>query len=376
MRAFLTICALTAALAVGAGCVSQADDRAQRDCGHALGESAQGESALGEGATVERIVVAMGTNLHLQVVAGSRAEALQASEAGLQAMAAVTARLSTWRDDSELSRLNRLRVGSYMDLSGALLEDLRKARWWQRVTGGAFDPAVGALVDLYQLRDGGRWPSDQEVWACLPHCGLDQLQVIHGNAGRRVARLRIEEGGFGKGAGLDAAARAMLAAGATAVAMDFGGQVLRAGEHGAAGRMAADYDIADPDERTRGVVRVRIESGSLATTANSERRLRVADENLGYRDMGHILDPRTGRPAKDFGSITVWAPDAFAADCLSTGLFVMGPDVALAWAEQREGIEVLVLVQSGDPSKPQLTARMTSGLRDRVTALVPDITLQ
>tara|TARA_R110002096_G_scaffold304756_5_gene499692 strand:+ start:1144 stop:2331 length:1188 start_codon:yes stop_codon:yes gene_type:complete len=391
MRAFLTICALTAALAVGAGCVSQDDDRAQRDCGHALGESALGESALGEsalgesalgeGATVERIVVAMGTNLHLQVVAGSRAEALQASEAGLQAMAAVTARLSTWRDDSELSRLNRLRVGSYMDLSGALLEDLRKARWWQRATGGAFDPAVGALVDLYQLRDGGRWPSDQEVWACLPHCGLDQLQVIHGNAGRRVARLRIEEGGFGKGAGLDAAARAMLAAGATAVAMDFGGQVLRAGEHGAAGRMAAGrmaaaYDIADPDERTRGVVRVRIESGSLATTANSERRLRVADENLGYRDMGHILDPRTGRPAKDFGSITVWAPDAFAADCLSTGLFVMGPDVALAWAEQREGIEVLVLVQSGDPSKPQLTARMTSGLRDRVTALVPDITLQ
>jgi thiamine biosynthesis lipoprotein len=252
-----------------------------------------------------------------------------------------------------------------MSLSGAMLEDLRKARWWQRATGGAFDPAVGALVDLYQLRDGGHWPTDQEVWACLPHCGLDQLQVVYGNTGRRSAKLRLEEGGFGKGAGLDAAARAILEAGATGVVMDFGGQVLRAGQHDTPGI----YDIAAPNDRSRGVVRVSIESGSLATTANSERRFQVGEQSLG-----HILDPRTGRPAPDFGSVTVWAPDAFTADCLSTGLFVMGPDVALAWAEQHEGIEVLVLIVSNEADKPQLTARMTSGMRDRFTALVPGIT--
>jgi thiamine biosynthesis lipoprotein len=354
MRVSLTFCALIAVSVAGAGCVTQA---------HGSESSADVSAPV----TVERIVVAMATNLHVQVTAASRAQALQASEAGLQAMEVVNARLSTWRDDSELSQLNRLRVGGSMSLSGALLEDLRKVRWWQRATGGAFDPAVGALVELYQLRDGGRWPTDQEVWACLPHCRLGQLHVIYGSAGRRTAKLRLEEGGFGKGAGLDAAARAMLAAGATAVAMDFGGQVLRAGEHDGPG----DYDIADPNDRLRGVVRVRIEAGSLATTANSERRIHVGDQ-----DLGHILDPRTGRPAKDFGSITVWARDAFAADCLSTGLFVMGPDAALAWAEKQEGIEVLALVASSDAGKPQITARMTSGMRDRVTALVPDITLQ
>ncbi|MGK0154507.1 MAG: thiamine biosynthesis lipoprotein [Neolewinella sp.] len=372
MRVSLTICALIAASAAWAGCVSHADRN--------VANAGDGASAI-----VERIVVAMGTNLHVQVTAASRAQALLASEAGLQAMEVVNARLSTWRDDSELAQLNRLRVGSYMKLSGPLLEDLRKARWWQRATGGAFDPAVGALVDLYQLRDGGRWPTDQEVWACMPHCGLDQLQVVYGSAGRLSAKLRLEEGGFGKGAGLDAAARAMLATGATAVAMDFGGQVLRAGARDAAGDDAAGhdaagddaaghdaaghYDIADPNERLRGVLRIRIDVGSLATTANSERRIRVGD-----RDLGHILDPRSGRPAKDFGSITVWARDAFAADCLSTGLFVMGPDAALAFAEKQEGIEVLALVASGDDDNPQLTARMTSGMRDRVTALVPDIT--
>jgi hypothetical protein len=46
----------------------------------------------------------------------------------------------------------------------------------------------------------------------------------------------------------------------------------------------------------------------------------------------------------------------------------------LAWAEQHEGIEVLVLIVSNEADKPQLTARMTSGMRDRFTALVPGIT--
>ena len=359
MRALPIFYALTLTASVGVGCVGSA--------GRDHMDGANTASSASASATVERIVVAMGTSLHMQVTATTRAEALQASEAGLQALQAVEARLSTWRDDSELSQLNRLRVGSYMDLSGELLEDLRKARRWQRATGGAFDPAVGALVDLYALRDGGRWPTDQEVWACLPHCGLDQLQVVYRNAGRRSARLRLEEGGFGKGAGLDAAAKAILAASAAAVTIDFGGQILRVGEHQAAG----SFDVADPNQRDRGVVRVQLDSGSLATTANSERRIRV-----GAEDLGHILDPRSGRPAKDIGSITVWARDAFAADCLSTGLFVMGPDAALAWAEKQEGIEVLALVSRRDASNQQLTARMTSGMRTRVTALVPDITIQ
>lgn len=343
------------------------------------GGDAAAESVQADGATIERIVVAMGTSLHVTVTAATRAAALEASEAGVLALEAVDARLSTWRDDSELMQLNRLPVGRFLDLSGPLLEDLRKARRWQRATGGAFDPAIGALVELYQFRDGGRWPSDQEVWACLPHCDLEQLHIVYRTAERKQARLKIEEGGFGKGAGLDAAARAVLAAGAASASFDFGGQVLHVGTHAS----ESSYDVASPFDRGRAVVRVRIDSGSLATTANSERRLSVGD-----LDLGHILDPRTGRPAEDFGSVTVWADDAFTADCLSTGLFVMGPDAALAWAEQQEGVEVLVLearmpprgkaasAPEGGATQPQFTARTTSGLRDRVTALVPDIALQ
>ena len=90
--------------------------------------------------------------------------------------------------------------------------------------------------------------------------------------------------------------------------------------------------LADPRDRQRAVARIEIPSGSVATSGNSERGV-VVDG----RRIGHLLDPRTGRPAPDFGSLTVWAPTALEADCLATGLYVLGPEAALAWAERHPG---------------------------------------
>ena len=83
---------------------------------------------------------------------------------------------------------------------------------------------------------------------------------------------------------------------------------------------------------------------SVSTSGNSERGRRV-----GGRRIGHLLDPRSGRPARDFGSVTVIAPSALAADILSTAFFVLGPEEGLALSARlrREGVvqEVLYLVE-------------------------------
>ena len=104
-----------------------------------------------------------------------------------------------------------------------------------------------------------------------------------------------------------------------------------------------------------------MDGGSLATSGNSERGIVVDGEHLG-----HLLDPRTGRPAPDFGSITVWAPEALTADCLSTALYVAGPDAALAWVADRPGIEVIVIERAGDPPR----VRASEGLRGRLRSLM------
>ena len=124
--------------------------------------------------------------------------------------------------------------------------------------------------------------------------------------------------------------------------------------------------VADPRDRRRAVVALTIFSGSVATSGNSEHGF----ERGGVR-YGHLLDPRTGAPARDFGSLTVWAPEALAADCLSK-LYVLGPDAALAWARTHRDVEVLIL----EPRPGGLRARATAGWRGRLKAIVPELEIE
>lgn len=300
---------------------------------------------------LERSVLAMGTTLRIRVAGRTREAALVASEAVARTFEREEARLSTWRRESELSRLNRAPAGRPFRLSRGLRDDLRAARYWHRLTKGAFDPGVGGLVDLWDLRGEGRLPEPAAVARAVASGGFARLELAGDDAIRRSAAMRIEEGGFAKGRALDAAVAAARDAGATAATLDIGGQLAFFGN------APAVLGIAHPVDRTRVVAELRLPRGSIATSGNGERGLVVQG-----RRVGHLLDPRTGRPARDFGSVTVWAPDATAADCLATGLYVLGPEAALAWVERHRGVEAVIVEDLGD----RLRIRASSGLREKI----------
>lgn len=309
--------------------------------------------------TVERSLALMGTEASLTVTAATRGEALDVSERVAAALEAAAARLSTWREDTELARLNRAPLGIAQELSPELSAELAAARACRDETLGAFDPGVGELVAAWGLRQGGRLPTPEALRAAVLRTGVLGLELAGGRAVRRLP-VQLDEGGFGKGAAL-AAAGSVLAAepGPVTAVIDLGGQVL---VWGGTRRVA----VADPRQRDRAAVAVEIDRGSLATSGNSERGFEIAG-----RRYGHLLDPRTGQPAADFGSLTVWTDDPLRADCLSTGLFVLGPEAALEWAAAHPGVEVLALIR-GDGG---LTARASPGFAGRLTTLLPELQL-
>lgn len=279
---------------------------------------------------VERRLAAMGTHLDLRVEAADRQVALLASEAAVRAVEQVEARLSTWRPDSELSALNRAPVGTWVRLSPELASDLALAARCHAATGGAFDPAILALVEAWGLRSGGRVPSDAERAEALALSGFHQLEISTDRA-RRRAPIGLDSGGFGKGIALDAALAAARAAGASAAVVDLGGQVATFGT-------TVDLDVASPADRGRAAAHLTLVDASAATSGHAER-------------PGHLLDPRTGGQAPDYGSLTVVAPSAAWADCLSTGLYVLGADAARAWAQdQAQGSDLQVIVVAHDPA--------------------------
>jgi thiamine biosynthesis lipoprotein len=261
---------------------------------------------------IQRELALMGTQLQISITAMSRTQALKASEAAVRAMERAENRLSTWRPNSELSAVNR---GGKP--SAKLAAELELATHWAVETDGAFQPRAGALIKAWDLRGKGRIPSTAE------------LELAAND------RSQWEEGAFGKGAALDAALTQLTSSGATHAHLNLGGQIaITPGK-------STRIQVSHPGDRQSVAVEFMIDGGSVATSANSEK-VRTIDG----LSIGHLLDPRTGRPAPDFGSVTVWAPTAMAADCLSTGLFAMGPDEAMKWAIQQDQVEVLILIDA------------------------------
>lgn len=196
--------------------------------------------------------------------------------------------LSTFRDDSEISQVNRRRgTESGGRMTPAFASVLAEALAVARASGGAFDPT---------LRDWRGVTFDAER-------GRVRLR----------AGLALDFGGIAKGYALDRAA-ALLAGVADSALLDLGGQFQWVGP-----ATRRTVGIADPDHSLQVLAAVEMHGGSLSTSSQAEQ-------------PGHIVDPRErGRtPARRARSVTVLAPSGISADAWSTALFVLGCDSALA----------------------------------------------
>ena len=306
------------------------------------------------GATVTREVYLMGTSCRITAQAPSRQAALAATEAALRELEETEARLSTWRQDSELARVNAAPLHLPIPLSPRLCGELQEALSWARRSGGAFDPTVGWLVAAYDLRGMGRLPSPAELAAARSRTGFRHLSLSSCSLTKK-APVVLEEGGFGKGAAL-AAALAAAAPLAAALQLDLGGQLAWS-----PGELVVG--LRHPQETEKVVAVWRLPAGSVATSGNGERGLWVDGKRLS-----HILDPRTGKPAEDFGAVSVWAPDPLAADCLSTALFVLGPEAGLRWLRRIPGVPAVFFRKAGD----RFGVLATASARKHLELLDPD----
>jgi len=293
---------------------------------------------------VSRDVVLMGTRAVLSTYADSRTAGLATVNAALTVLEGADAELSTWRPSSAISTLNRQPVGMPWSATPRLCRMFGDIATWHHATDGAFDPAIGRLLTAWDVHGDGAIPSPEALVAAVASSGMGLFAVDTGRC--RVTRLAdaaLDVGAFGKGEALD---RVAAAVGDDPWMIDLGGQVSVGGHVPPDGgwRVA----VADPRRRDQAALDLHLASGSLATSAGSERDLEVN----GMR-VGHVLDPRTGQPVTFEGSVTVWHERGLAADALSTALFVMAEE-GLPWAEARD-LAVLYLIPDGETLRIEAT---------------------
>lgn len=262
---------------------------------------------------------AMGTRFRLQVVAPDRTTADAWAERAREEVERVDRLLSDYRSDSEWERLHRERsVVTDPELFGVL----RHVDAIVAATGGLFDPSVGALMDAWGFRSGRfAVPSDSTLARLTAISGWNRIRF---DAEERRLTLpsppyRLDPGGFGKGYAADRVIGILVTLGANCALLDAGASTYRAsapppGRAGWPARLPGSSSDGD------GILMAHV---ALSTSGASGRSF-VADG----RTWGHLLDPRSGRPAGTGGVVHVLADTAFDADALSTALYVAGESSA------------------------------------------------
>lgn len=272
----------------------------------------------------------MGTVLNLIVYSPDRDQAEEAVQATTRQMLAVERRLSRFRDDSEVARLNR--TGSLIDAGDDLLAVLDLAGRINQKSSGAFDITVLPMLDLYQKQTH----SPEK----LPSLLAARAKLVNQNnlrlTGRRVELLKAGMGitldGIGKGYVVDRGTATLAKYGFDRVYVEAGGDLLVKGDKAANTPWRIGLQNPRP-QVARKLVVIEAENMAVATSGDYYQPF-SADLRLH-----HILDPRTGLSSPELASCTVTAPNAALADGLATACMVLGSDEATDLLKSFPGCE-------------------------------------
>jgi thiamine biosynthesis lipoprotein len=222
------------------------------------------------------------------------------------------------------------------------------------MTDGGFNIAIGPVVDVWNVTEGRRIPTESELEALR---SLVDLMSIHVDVGKQTiflakAGMLIDVGGIGKGYAADQAVMAMKKAGASAGVVALSGDIKTFGQ--LPGGKRFPVGIQHPRQDGAVLVWIDLQDEAISTAGDYERFF----ERDGVR-YHHILDPRTLQPARSCQSVTVIAREGIWADGLDTGIFVMGVESGMRLVEALPDVEAIIVDDEG-------LVHVSSGLRDRI----------
>lgn len=313
-------------------------------------------AACGKAAPAEQVLAqyegaSMGSSWHASVA--HRADRAAPAPEELQGILNEVDRLmSTWKKDSELSRFNAWSPAGPEEsfpvsawTAAAVAEALEAAE----ISGGAFDPTVLPLVELWGFGAPGERadePTEVEIATALSRTGWRRVHVRERGLSKDAAGISLDLSGSAPGFAADLICDRLRALGFPDHLVEVGGEV-RVGGRAPGGRpwrigIEQPVDGAEQGELLNVAIEVL---GGAVTTSGDYRKFRL---NAAGKRLSHEIDPRTGRPIDNLlASVTVTAPKCGQADALATAFMILGPEEALALAERLPEVEAYLLVREG-----------------------------
>ncbi len=278
----------------------------------------------------------MGTRVEIQLWMDDEPQARQLIAAGMAEFDRIEAGMSTYRETSEISAVNREAATAPVVVSAELFDLVRRSLELSVQTGGAFDITYDSVGYLYDFRAHER-PAETVIAKNL--AAIDYRHVLL-DAGKSTIRFtrpgtRINLGGIAKGYACEQVVALLRKAGVTNALVNAGGDTRLLGDRRGKPWVVG---IRDPDDGSRWVTRLALDDEAISTSGDYERFFE--EDGVRYH---HILDPKSGKPVAGVRSVTIVGPDATLTDGLSTSVFVLGVERGLALIEATPGYAAVII---------------------------------
>ena len=209
-----------------------------------------------------------------------------------------------------------------------------------QASGGAFDMTVGPLSELWGFYSQGlQLPEEKEIRAVLQRVGFRHLLIKDGVLTKDRADVRIDLGGIAKGYALAEAVKVLRMFGVASAMVDAGGDVYALGKKG-----LRSWNIGIRHPRGKGVAGYVSVADTAVMGAGDYERFFIKDG----RRYHHIFDPSTGHPTEGVASVTLIHDDPVAAQAWGKIPFVLGPEKGLAMLARIPGMDVIIILPSGE----------------------------
>lgn len=292
----------------------------------------------------------MGTTYHIKVVSNLPGAMAQLQERIDQRLVQINRSMSTFLDDSEISRFNQWRdTDKPFTVSEDFLKVMLVADGLYQVTRGAWDGTVNPLINLWGFGRSGvvdKVPASSAIADALQNVGFRYIEVSpKGFLRKRRADVTLDLASIAKGYGVDAVAQLVKSMGYKHYLVEIGGEVVASGTRHDGNPWRVGINVPQKGAAATAVYKAMdLEDRAMATSGDYRNYIEIDG-----RTYSHVIDPRTGYPV-DNGvvSATVVAPDCTLADGMATALMVMGVSEGIALLNTMEKVDGLIVVRSKD----------------------------
>ena len=295
------------------------------------------ERVVGEGA-------AMGTHLAFAAFTTPTVDAAKAHatfDAAIAEIKRIEALMTTWRPDSEISKINSAAGKAPVVVSDETLQIIKDSIHTSEISEGTFDITFQTLHGLWKFDEDldPHPPSDKDIKARLPSLGYRNILVDDAKKTVMLAKekTQIGLGGIAKGYAVDRAVAVFEKAGFTSFFVQAGGDLFARGKK----PDGSDWQAGIRDPRgpeSKWFAKLPLSDHAFSTAGDYERSYIV-----GGKRFHHIIDPRTGYPATACRSVTIWAPTALVADEIDDAVFILGPKKGLELVESLDGVGAIIV---------------------------------